>query len=64
MNSEVFATMNNEIPEPKPYPDFSTSSNKITMNPAPINWTTINVILVMPRTEGGPYAPYQTCPTA
>lgn len=62
--SDVFATMNNDIPEPKPYPDFSTSSSNMTMNPAPISWIIIKAILVNPRTEGGPYAPYQTCPTA
>lgn len=46
--------MKRDIPDPKPYPDLSKSSNKITMTPAHINCITIIAILKRPKVEGGP----------
>ena len=34
---EVFATMNNDIPEPNPYPCFNIESRSITNSPANIS---------------------------
>lgn len=46
MVSEVLATMNKEMPDPRPYPFLSISSNKMTMNPAPMSWPMIRAIVV------------------
>lgn len=51
---DVLATMKRDIPEPKPYPDLSKSSSKITMTPAHINCMMMMAILRRPRVEGGP----------
>lgn len=62
--SEVLATINKEIPDPRPYPCLSIESKRITITPENKSWEIIRIILIIPIWEGGPYAPYQTWPAA
>lgn len=57
MFSQMLVAMNKEIPEPKPYPFYSNSSNKITITPAKKSCINIKIALIGPRSESSPYIP-------
>ena len=48
MVSHTFVAINNEIPDPIPYPDYNISSSMITTNPANANYNTINKAFPFP----------------
>ena len=52
--------MNNEIPDPSPYPFESSSSRSITRIPAKTSWNIKNMQLVTPIKFTSPYIPLNT----
>lgn len=55
--SQMFVAMNREIPDPNPYPLFSSSSSISTMNPAIKSYRRIRTDLTKPSSPTGPYMP-------
>lgn len=57
MISQMFVAINSEIPEPRPYPFWSNSSNKSTITPAIDSWATMSMDLITPSSSTCPYMP-------
>ena len=62
--SHILVAINNEIPEPRPYPFCNISSKIITITPEVNNCITINMALPAPRVFRSPYIPEPTYATA
>ncbi len=57
MPSHTLTAINNEIPDPNPYPSYNISSNNITITPAKNNYNIISITVVNPILSISPYIP-------
>lgn len=55
--SQIFVAINNEIPDPRPYPFYNNSSNIMTTIPANVNYKIINNAFPAPILSISPYPP-------
>ena len=61
MNShQILVAMKSEIPEPRPYPFWRSSSKHMTMIPAKQSWMIIRMALPTPSWLTLPYMPERT----
>ena len=51
---DIFTAMNNETPEPSPYPFCNISSRRMTMNPEAVSCMIISIALPAPISEMEP----------
>jgi len=58
--SQILVAINNEIPDPSPYPFYKNSSSRITTNPANDSCTTISNDPMVPKVSKSPYIPLIT----
>jgi len=55
--SQTLTAINNEIPDPKPYPFDNISSKRIIMYDAMVNYMIIRMALPAPNLSISPYIP-------
>lgn len=54
IDSQMLVAMNSEIPLPRPYPFWSSSSSRMTTRPATTSWTISRTQIPAPRSLGWP----------
>lgn len=57
MLSQILVAINNEIPDPSPYPFYNNSSSMRTIKPARKSWPIIRKERINPSSPTGPYIP-------